>query len=281
MRQNAGRDGDRVCRSVGSPTRTPERRVIDLHTHVLPGLDDGPADLDGSLAIAREAEGSGVEALAATPHVRDDYPTTPSEMLRALARVRVALDEARIGVDVLPGAEIAFDRLRGLELDELASFGLGGSPTHVLVEMPVFTWPLDAEAQVRRLRAGGMMIVLAHPERNVLVQESASRLAGLVRAGCLVQLTSASLLGGFGARAATTARTLVGAELAHMLASDTHGAGGRGTALAPAAAGLGDSALADWLTKAVPMAVIAGEPCPPRPGTRSGRLRLRRSERAR
>jgi protein-tyrosine phosphatase len=258
-----------------------ERRVIDLHTHILPGLDDGPADLEGSLAIAREAEAGGIEALAATPHVRDDYPTTAETMLRALSRLRRALGEARIAVEVLPGAEVAFDRLRVLELDDLSRYGLGGSPNHVLVEMPVFTWPLDAEAQVRRLRAGGLTPVLAHPERNALVQDSAERLAELVRAGCLVQVTSASLLGGFGAKVEATARKLIGAELVHLLASDTHGAGGRGTALPQAAAELGDPALAAWLTRDVPAAIIAGAACPPRPRSRRGGLRARLSERAR
>jgi protein-tyrosine phosphatase len=253
--------------------------VIDLHTHILPGVDDGPTDVDGSLAIAREAEAGGVETLAATPHVRDDFPTTADTMLAALARVRRALEDAGVKVEVLPGAEIAFDRLRGLELDEISRYGLAGSPSHVLVEVPVLTWPLDAEAQVGRLRAGGVTPVLAHPERNVLVQGSVSRLADLVRAGCLVQLTSASLVGAFGTAAASTARTLIRAELAHMLASDTHGAGGRGTALAPAAEGLRDRALAGWLTRDVPAAIIAGEACPPRPRARGRRLLARRSAR--
>ena len=84
--------------------------MIDLHSHVLPGLDDGATGIEGSVAMAREAAACGITSLAATPHVRDDYPTTADEMLAALAAVRRAVHEAGIDLEVLPGAEIAFDQ---------------------------------------------------------------------------------------------------------------------------------------------------------------------------
>jgi protein-tyrosine phosphatase len=239
--------------------------VIDLHTHVLPGLDDGPAELEGSIAIAREAAANGVTALAATPHVRDDYPTTPRAMTDALATVREALRDARIDIDVLPGAEVAFDSLRDLDLDELRSFGLAGSPSHLLVELPFFSWPFDLTEQLQRLREAGLTTVLAHPERNSAVQESPQRLADLVRSGVLVQVTAGSLAGGFGGTAARTAKTLISTGLAHLVASDTHRAGGFRTALGPALDGIRDPALIRWLTCDVPAAIVEGSPCPPRP----------------
>ena len=93
--------------------------MIDLHSHVLPGLDDGAAELGGSVAMAREAAAAGITALAATPHVRDDYPTTAREMEDALAAVRRAVREQGIDVEILPGAEIAFDQLHSLDEDDL------------------------------------------------------------------------------------------------------------------------------------------------------------------
>ena len=252
--------------------------MIDLHTHVLAGVDDGPAEREGSIAIAREAAENGVTILAATPHVRDDYPTTSESMLEAVATVKQWLREADIAVDVLPGGEIAFDRLAAAHPDRLRPFGLAGSKSHLLVEMPVFGWPLDALEQVRRLRGAGMTMVLAHPERNIAVQSSPGRLAELVQEGALVQVTAGSLLGNFGKPAMSTARMLIADGLVHLVASDVHRAADRGKALVPALATLRDPALARWLTHEVPGAIIAGAPVPQRP---SPRPRWRRGGHAR
>ena len=83
------------------------RALIDLHSHILPGLDDGPAGLEGSLAIARSAVADGIRTVAATPHVRDDYPTTAGEMERALETLRAALSDEGIDLALVPGGELA------------------------------------------------------------------------------------------------------------------------------------------------------------------------------
>jgi protein-tyrosine phosphatase len=244
--------------------------VIDLHSHVLPGLDDGPVDLTGSVAIAREAAAGGVTVIAATPHVREDYPTSAVAIADALVTVREALRAASIGIEVLPGAEVAFERLRHLDLDQLRAYGLAGSPNYLLVELPFFGWPPGIHEQVQRLEEGGMTTVLAHPERNSAVQESPRRLAELVGGGVLVQVTAGSLAGGFGSTVARTANALLSGGLVHLVASDTHRAGGSGsrTALGPAVESLRDPALAHWLTHAVPAAIVAGVAPPPRPPRR-------------
>ena len=246
--------------------------MIDLHSHVLPGLDDGATGIEGSVEMAREAVACGITSLAATPHVRDDYPTTADEMLTALAAVRHAVHDAGIDLDVLPGAEIAFDQLHALEADDLRPFGLGGSPNHLLIELPFFGWPLDTADQLRRLRELGYTAVLAHPERNSAVQESPQRLAGLVEAGALVQLTAASITGDFGGAAERSSRTLLSAGLAHLVATDTHRAHGRGTSFVPALESLRNPALARWLTRDVPAAILEGSRCPARPATKTGWL---------
>jgi protein-tyrosine phosphatase len=246
--------------------------MIDLHSHVLPGLDDGASGIEGSVEMAQEAAAAGITRLAATPHVRDDYPTTAPEMLDALAIVRSAVRERGIDLEILPGAEIALDSLRTLDIDDLTPFGLGGSPNHLLIELPFFGWPLDTAEQLRRLREAGYTAVLAHPERNSAVQESPERLAGLVESGALVQLTAASITGGFGAAAERSSRTLLSAGLAHLVATDTHRAHGRGSALGPALESLRDPALARWLTRDVPEAIVEGSRCPPRPAATSSWL---------
>ena len=253
--------------------------MIDLHTHLLPGIDDGPEDLSGSVAVAREAAQNGVTALAATPHVRDDYPTTAASMTAALEAVRKALRDAGVAIEALPGAEISFDWLARLDQQELRAFGLGGSASHLLVEMPVFGWPLNAKEEIRRMREAGFTTVLAHPERNVVVQASTQRLLELVRDGALVQVTAGSLLGNFGGAAKRAARALLAADLVHLLATDTHSAPGRGAALLPALETLNDPALSRWLTFDVPQAIIEGAPCPRRPSAQRNWWRRRSGRR--
>lgn len=253
--------------------------MIDLHSHVLPGIDDGAADLAASIAIGREAQENGITAIAATPHVRDDYPTTTHAMAEQVQVVRRAWAEAGLSVRVLPGAEIAFDRLAQLLPTELWAFGLGGSPNHVLVETPLFGWPLDAAERLRTLRAAGFTPVLAHPERSLAVQHSPALLAEPVRSGVLLQLTTGSLTGRFGPAAAKTARALLDGGLAHLLATDTHRAGDRGASLQQALASIRNEQLRRWLTEEVPAAIVEGRPPPPRPSGRAGGWRPRLARR--
>ena len=167
--------------------------MIDLHSHILPGLDDGPATLEESLEIARRAAADGVRVIAATPHVRDDYPTEAVTMKRAVAELRGVIQKEGIPIEVRPGGEIAIDWLDRLAEDDLIRFGLGGSPRYVLVEFPYAGWPLSLHEWIFRLVTKGVTPVIAHPERNSEVQDDPSELRPLVDAGALVQITAASL----------------------------------------------------------------------------------------
>jgi protein-tyrosine phosphatase len=249
--------------------------MIDLHSHILAGVDDGPATMDGSLVIARAAVADGIEAIAATPHVRWDHQTTPDLMLRALASLRDALAAEAIPLQVLPGGEVDLDEIRRLEEDELRRFGLGGNPEYLLVEFPYTGWPLGLADTVFRLVAARITPVIAHPERNAEVQAAPERLGELVDLGALVQVTAASLDGRIGRRSERCGFTLVERGWAHMVASDAHEAVIRSVGLSEAATRIGDPALADWLTDAMPRAIVEARPLPPRPGAgRRRRLRL-------
>jgi protein-tyrosine phosphatase len=239
--------------------------VIDLHSHILPGVDDGPATLEESLDMARAAVADGIEAIAATPHVRDDYPTSPDTMERLVAELREALVADAIPLELLPGGEIALDRLDDLSPDDLRRFGLGGSEAHVLLEFPYFGWPLALEDRVFRLAAEGVRAVIAHPERNGEVQLAPERLEPIVRAGGLVQLTAASLDGRLGRRSRRAGLVLLERGLAHLLASDAHTPDIRGIGMSAAAKAIGDVDLARWLTVDAPAAIVSGEDIPPRP----------------
>jgi protein-tyrosine phosphatase len=238
--------------------------MIDLHAHILPGLDDGPATLDDAIAILRAAVGDGTELIAATPHVRDDYPTTPQAMETGLAELRSAIDDERIPIQVTSGGEIALDQLSNLDDSELRRFTLGDSH-HVLIETPYLGWPLDLGEHLFELTLGGFLPVLAHPERNQDVQLEPELLRPLVEGGVLVQITAASLDGRFGRGPQGAARKLLSLELAHLVASDAHDLALRKAGLSSALSTLGDDELARWLAHDVQAAILDGKELPLRP----------------
>jgi protein-tyrosine phosphatase len=239
--------------------------MIDLHSHILPGLDDGARDLDEAVEIARAAVADGTRVIAATPHVREDYPTTSTAMENSLSELRAALTRAEIDLVVLPGGEISLEQLDRLSLDDLRRFALGGNPSYLLLETPYFGWPLAFGDAVSHLVAAGITPVIGHPERNGAVQKDADVLAPLVRAGALVQLTAASLDGRLGSGPRACAMRLLDAELAHMVVSDAHSPDLREVGVSRARAALRDETLGRWLTEEVPRALLRNEPLPPRP----------------
>jgi protein-tyrosine phosphatase len=239
--------------------------VIDLHSHVLPGIDDGVRTIEASLDLLRAAADDGIERIAATPHVREDYPTTPREMELRLAEVCGAAREAAIPVEILSGGELDLAFAARLGDDDLHRFGLGGNPTLLLLEFPYLGWPLALADVVFDLQLRGFRVVLAHPERNGDVQFDPERLRPLVDSGVVVQLTAASLDGRLGGAPRAAAKRLLDARLAHLLASDAHAPDVRSVGLSRAATAAGDEALALWLTEDVPEALLAGRPLPERP----------------
>lgn len=249
--------------------------MIDLHAHLLPGVDDGPRTLEEALDILRSMQEDGVRAVTATPHVRDDWPTTAERMHAEVGALRDAALAAAIDIDLLPGGEIALTRLAMLSAEERAAFGLGGNPALLLLEFPYVGWPIGLEDIVFRLRTHNVVPLLGHPERNPQVQADPERLEGAVRGGALVQLTAASVDGRLGARSRKCAFRLVELQLAHVLASDAHAPTVRAAGLRAAADSLGP--LGRWMTADVPAAILEGRDPPPRPGlTRRHWLRRRR-----
>ena len=244
--------------------------MIDLHSHVLPGLDDGVATLAEAVELCEAAAADGIDVLAATPHVRADYPTTPEQMERALAEVQGA---AGGSLRVVAGGELDLAEL-ARPPEELARFGLGGTKW-LLVETPYMGWPLDLPDRLFKLGVAGFSSVLAHPERNRDVQQRPDLLEPIVAGGTLVQLTASSVDGRFGRAAASCAFDLLDRGLAHLVASDAHAPGLRAVGLSAAASAIGDEELAQWLTLRVPRAILAGGPLPPRPSKRPRRRRFR------
>jgi protein-tyrosine phosphatase len=225
--------------------------MIDLHSHILPGIDDGARSMEDSLDIARAAVADGITVIAGTPHVRDDWPTDAGVMENRVVELRAELEQAGVALAKLPA-------------EELRRFGLGGT-RYLLVETPYYGWPLGLPDTLFALRAQGFVPVLAHPERNAEVQAHPERLAQLVEAGVLVQVTAASVDGRIGKRAQETGLRLIQNSLVHLLASDAHHASVRAVGMADAAKAVGGGLLAQWLTWDVPAAILGDTEIPPRP----------------
>jgi protein-tyrosine phosphatase len=241
--------------------------MLDLHTHILHGVDDGATSAEESVAMARGAVADGIGVVAATPHVRDGAELSGADIRARVEELRRLLDEARVDLTVLTGAEVSIDAALSLAAGDLAELGLGGGAGFVLLETPYAGWRLDLGELVTELVARGQRPVLAHPERCVAVQQRPELIDPVVERGALTQLTAQSLAGRFGGRTASTARTLLERGTAHLVASDAHDPVHRPAALSAAAALL-DAPLARWLTTEVPSAIVAGAELPDRPAPR-------------
>jgi protein-tyrosine phosphatase len=238
--------------------------VIDIHTHILPGVDDGARSVEEARELALRASDEGVEAIVATPHVRTDFPTSADRMEQGVLELGEDLARHEVPVRILPGGEIALDLLWELPHQELVRFSLAQTGRYLLLEFPYRAWVPALDAAVRGVLEAGLTPILAHPERNPDVQDRPARLADLVEAGALVQVTAVSLAGGLDASSRITAEKLLRLGLVHVLASDAHGPHVREGGMAAAAEEVDDD-LAAYLTRDAPAAIVAGRALPERP----------------
>ncbi len=238
--------------------------MIDLHCHVLPGIDDGPATVEASLALARAAAAAGVRTIVATPHVSWDYPNEPTTITRLVDEVNERLAAEHIDVTIRRGAELAFTRIADIPDEQLRELGLGGG-RWLLVEPPFTPSVVGLENVIAGLRARGYEVVLAHPERCPAFHRDVEALVRLTSSGVACSITAGSLVGRFGREVRRFSLSLVEAGLVHNVASDAHDAVRRQPGMAAELDEAGLAGLRAWTTEAVPQAILAGEPLPPRP----------------
>ncbi|HTX09180.1 MAG TPA: CpsB/CapC family capsule biosynthesis tyrosine phosphatase [Solirubrobacteraceae bacterium] len=244
--------------------------TIDLHCHLLPGLDDGARDVADAVAMARQAQTDGVCAICTTPHIRADHAVVIDELAQRRRRLSASLRAARCRVRVLPGGEVAATMVDSLEDRQLVAVALGGSGRWILLEPP--PGPLDGRLQdaVDALHARGFRALIAHPERHG-GPDLITRLAQLIARGALVQATADYFTD---PRTRPTMLQLAQAGVIHVLGSDSHSSrAGRPVVLSRALEALHavDSLgghLA-WVARTAPYAIVRGEDpiCPfsPRP----------------
>jgi protein-tyrosine phosphatase len=245
--------------------------LVDIHCHLLPGIDDGAADLEAALAMARILVADGVRIVVATPHQLGAFTVNRGEQVRERVReLQGELDAAGIPLEVLPGGDVRIEADLPRRLAAGDALTLGDRGRHVLLELPhELYFPIDG--LLRELATRGVVGVLSHPERNAGLIAKPQAAAALVDGGCLMQVTAGSFLGGFGPAAQQTAEWMLAEGLVHFVATDAHGPKSRRPRLRQAfarVAELAGVATAIDVCGAHPAAVAAGRDVPAgrRPG---------------
>ncbi len=244
-------------------------RLVDIHSHVLPGIDDGPDDLSASIAMARAAADTGVYTLAATPHLREDFPRVRVDNLaEASLHLQEALDSAGVELRIVVGAEVSVYWLLEASAEELRMATYGQAGTDLLVEAPNGAWLLGR--LLEPVQAQGFRITLAHPERSAVFHQDPGRLVALTEQGVLLQVDADALLAPARSPVRRLTERLCQAGYVHAVASDGHSADSPRsvTVLAEAVGALEDLVgpeRARWMVADAPDSILKGDPLPEAP----------------
>jgi protein-tyrosine phosphatase len=243
--------------------------LVDLHSHILPGVDDGAPDIETSIAMARTAVADGIRVMVATPHVSFEYDLDPMEVGRMAGELNLALARHELPLAVLPGGEVAITRLAALDREALEMLSLGAGP-YLLVETPYAGAAPFLEEVLFDLDVRGFRTVLAHPERCAMFETDRDRLARLVERGVLCSVNAGSMAGQFGRRVKEFAVHLFRDGLVHNVASDAHDDDVRRAQLRWGFERLdgelpGIAAQTRWFTHTAPTAIVAGRGLPEAP----------------
>ncbi|MDQ0390668.1 tyrosine-protein phosphatase [Labrys monachus] len=198
--------------------------MFDVHSHILPGIDDGSPDLSVSLAMARLAVAGGVTVQACTPHILPGVYNNRGEAIRAaVAALQAEFDREEIGLRLVPGADVHLmpGLVEGLQSGRVLSLA---DSRYVLVEPPDRVPPARLADQFFGLMLEGYHPILTHPERLGWVSSHYALIEHLAQAGVWMQVTASSLTGGFGRRAQYWAERMMDEGKVHLIASDAHDA---------------------------------------------------------
>jgi len=234
---------------------------IDIHAHLIPGLDDGAESWDESLAMARMAVDDGLHTVIVTPHQLGAYRNHADTIRQQTELLQLHLVDAAIKLRVFPGGDVRIepDLIERLESGEVMTLADGGQ--YVLLELPhELYFPLRPVLQ--QLRRAGYRGVLSHPERNQGILADPSVLGGLVDEGCVMQVTAGSLLGAFGTASRQLSETMVRQGLCHIIATDAHGLKRRRPLLSRAfeqVAAIADESTATALFCQQPERILSGQ----------------------
>ncbi|RKD23099.1 hypothetical protein BEP19_12810 [Ammoniphilus oxalaticus] len=209
--------------------------MIDIHSHILYGLDDGAQTKEDTLAMARQAVEDGITVIVATPHHNDgQHDNSPARIIERCNQVQALLDEHQIPIRVLPGMEMRVkgDEVVALEMKQLLTYN--DLQRHILLELPHDHVPRYVDQLIFDLQLAGYVPIIAHPERNREIGRDLNILYRMVKRGALAQLTAASVSGKFGKKYQGISFSMIKHHMVHFVATDAHNTGKRGVQLSEA-----------------------------------------------
>ena len=239
--------------------------MLDLHSHILPGLDDGPVDNEQGLAMARIAVADGITEIVCTPHwTASGYEdNTRRKVMEAVAEFGALLEREEIPLKVHPGAELRVDSELPRKLETRELLTINDSGRYALIELHPAMVSHHIEQLFWEVQLQEITPILAHPERNAELVRDPARLLAWVEMGVLLQVTSSSILGRFGSEIQRFSNFLLEHNMAHIIASDAHGAKSRQPRLSAGVKTAGKivgTEVARYMVEEAPRRIIVGEP---------------------
>jgi protein-tyrosine phosphatase len=238
--------------------------MIDIHSHILPNLDDGAINLAQALQLCRMAERDRVKTMVATPHMLNDQFSFGLETIfLRFAELTSFLKKAKINLEVLLGAEIHLALNLRQKITRREVLTLNETGRYILLELPFQRIPPQTKEVIFDLKLNQITPIIAHPERIAEVQEDPNKLYDFISLGALSQITASSLTGRFGSKAKKCAIRLIEQNLTHIIASDAHSPDSRPPGLTEAvriaSKIIGQEAAQNMVT-ILPQKILKGEP---------------------
>ncbi|TFE04008.1 tyrosine-protein phosphatase [Jeotgalibacillus salarius] len=198
--------------------------MIDIHSHILPGIDDGPGNIEKTLLMIEQALEKGIHHIIATPHHQTrKYTQEAIEIVEAVNQLNLLMSETGRDMTIYTGQEI---RMHGELVQNLKKYIdlplVCPSGPYVLIELPTDNIPLFTEKVFYHMLTEGYQPIIAHPERNMELIRNPEKLYQFVNQGVMTQLTASSITGSFGRKIQAFSKAIVDANLTHFIASDAH-----------------------------------------------------------
>ncbi|UXR76403.1 MULTISPECIES: CpsB/CapC family capsule biosynthesis tyrosine phosphatase [unclassified Staphylococcus] len=196
--------------------------MIDIHNHILVGVDDGPQSLDETITLLKQASAQGIKGIVATPHhLHTRYSNTFESVLKAINELNQNEEIAQLDIQLYPGQEIRITDKILEDIEQGAIYGINKS-RYLLIELPSNEVPHYTEKLLYEIQTKGFIPIIAHPERNKAIAQNINLLYELVNHGALSQLTASSLTGDLGKKIQKLSIQMIEHNLVHFVASDAH-----------------------------------------------------------
>lgn len=196
--------------------------MIDIHNHIIPGVDDGSRDIETSIKMLKMAEEDGINTIAATPHyIRGRYETPYDEVLKKVTQLQSEARDRGLDIEIIPGQEVYVDN-NTISDYKNKNIGCINKTKYMLIELPMDRMPDDALDIIYELRLLNITPILSHPERYEYIINNISTINEFANEGCLFQINTGSITGIFGKKVQKTAEKLIKHRMCNFIASDSH-----------------------------------------------------------